>query len=226
MLQCLKDNRETKNEKRNLPPPYSLKAFTLSEVLITLVIIGVIAAITVPTLIQNHKRQEATDRLLKFYSTINQVILKANADGNNWEYWAEAKSEAGDTTPETATNFANNYLLPYLVYHKYETKDRYLYIYLNDGSYFYIFEGGCIDFIFDVNGDKKPNVDGRDQFRFLYCPESYGNICESKKFTPYKLKGHLTRRMALGNCKSNSIYCSSLLFLDDREFKADYPYHI
>ena len=122
MLQCLKDNKETKNEKEIYPPPYGLKAFTLSEVLTAHVIIGIIAAITIPTLIQNHKRQEATDRLLKFYSTINQVILKAKADGNNWEYWAESASGDTDNSSETVKYFAETYLLPYLVYHKYGTK--------------------------------------------------------------------------------------------------------
>ena len=58
MLQCLKDNKETKNEKEIYPPPYILKAFTLSEVLITLVIIGIIAAITVPNIIQSSQNKE------------------------------------------------------------------------------------------------------------------------------------------------------------------------
>lgn len=34
-----------------------LNAFTLAEVLITLGIIGVVAAMTLPTLIQNHQKQ-------------------------------------------------------------------------------------------------------------------------------------------------------------------------
>ena len=34
--------------RKKFTPPYRLKAFTLSEVLITLVIIGVVAVITVP----------------------------------------------------------------------------------------------------------------------------------------------------------------------------------
>ena len=32
------------------------KSFTLAEVLITLVVIGIIAAITVPTIMANHKK--------------------------------------------------------------------------------------------------------------------------------------------------------------------------
>ena len=55
---------------------YSSKiAFTLSEVLITLVIIGVIAAITVPTVMQNTERQEFTTALKKANSVLKQALF-------------------------------------------------------------------------------------------------------------------------------------------------------
>ena len=57
-------------------------AFTLAEVLITLVIIGVIAAITVPVLSANYKSQETVSRLKKAFSTIQQSTYKiALAEG-------------------------------------------------------------------------------------------------------------------------------------------------
>ena len=56
------------------------KAFTLAEVLITLGIIGVVAALTLPTLIQNHQKQVYVTQLKKAYSTINNAYNKmANA---------------------------------------------------------------------------------------------------------------------------------------------------
>ncbi|MFQ8625261.1 MAG: type II secretion system protein [Candidatus Gastranaerophilaceae bacterium] len=42
-----------------------LRAFTLAEVLITLGIIGVVAAMTMPVLIQNHKEKETVAKLKK-----------------------------------------------------------------------------------------------------------------------------------------------------------------
>ena len=42
-----------------------LNAFTMAEVLITLGIIGIIAAITMPSLIKNYKKHEAEVRLKK-----------------------------------------------------------------------------------------------------------------------------------------------------------------
>lgn len=52
------------------------KGFTLAEVLITLVIIGVIAAMTIPTLINNTQKQEFVSGLKKAYSTLNQSLIK------------------------------------------------------------------------------------------------------------------------------------------------------
>ena len=42
------------------------KAFTLAEVLITLGIIGVVAAMTMPSLIQNYKERETVSKVKKF----------------------------------------------------------------------------------------------------------------------------------------------------------------
>ncbi len=48
--------------------------FTLAEVLITLVIIGVIAAMTVPTLMNNTNSQEFRSALKKAISSVNQAL--------------------------------------------------------------------------------------------------------------------------------------------------------
>ena len=48
--------------------------FTLAEVLITLGIIGVVAAMTLPTLIQKNQETELTTRAKRMYSEVNQAI--------------------------------------------------------------------------------------------------------------------------------------------------------
>lgn len=55
--------------------------FTLAEVLITLGIIGVIAALTIPNLIANHKAIEMSTRFKTAYSLISQAIERMKADG-------------------------------------------------------------------------------------------------------------------------------------------------
>lgn len=56
--------------------------FTLAEVLITLGVIGVVAAMTMPVLIQNHREKVTVTRLKKVYSTLSQALVAAiNEDG-------------------------------------------------------------------------------------------------------------------------------------------------
>lgn len=52
----------------------NIKGFTLAEVLITLGIIGVVAAITIPTVIQKHQSKVYTTQLKKAYTELNQAF--------------------------------------------------------------------------------------------------------------------------------------------------------
>ena len=54
-----------------------LKAFTLAEVLVTLTIIGVVSAMTIPTLHQRHTEQATIKKVQKFYSTMFQAYQRA-----------------------------------------------------------------------------------------------------------------------------------------------------
>lgn len=54
--------------------------FTLAEVLITLGIIGIVAAITIPQLINNYKAKRLRTQFLKSYSTIQQAFKEMEAD--------------------------------------------------------------------------------------------------------------------------------------------------
>lgn len=55
-------------------------AFTLAEVLITLGIIGIVAAITISQLINNYKAKRLRTQFLKSYSTIQQAFKEMEAD--------------------------------------------------------------------------------------------------------------------------------------------------
>lgn len=64
-------------------------AFTLAEVLITLGIIGVVAAITMPTLISNHKKRVVETKLQKAYSMIAQAMKfseNEHGDSDMWDF--------------------------------------------------------------------------------------------------------------------------------------------
>ena len=50
--------------------------FTLAEVLVTLGIIGVVSAMTVPTLMQNYQRQSYVTQLHKVYNEVSQAMVQ------------------------------------------------------------------------------------------------------------------------------------------------------
>lgn len=56
------------------------RAFTLAEVLITLGIIGVVAAMTIPTLMNAHKAARYRSQFLKSYSTLQQAFRLMQED--------------------------------------------------------------------------------------------------------------------------------------------------
>ena len=60
--------------------PSKKAAFTLAEVLITLGIIGVVAAMTLPSLIQNYQKKALATQTQKFYSTMSQAVKQYMAD--------------------------------------------------------------------------------------------------------------------------------------------------
>ena len=63
-------------------------AFTLAEVLITLGIIGVVAALTIPTLVQNANERATVVAVKKVYSTLSQaytLAVQENGPPNTWD---------------------------------------------------------------------------------------------------------------------------------------------
>lgn len=84
-------------------------AFTLAEVLITLGIIGVVAAMTIPSLIQSYKEKQTVVALKKFYSTMSQAFNLAKSQGVEPEDWATEKTADGYGADEFMSN-----MKPYL----------------------------------------------------------------------------------------------------------------
>ena len=64
----------------DLPPTKVKFAFTLAEVLITLGIIGIVAALTIPGLMNNYKAQRLRSQFLESYSIVQQVFKQMESD--------------------------------------------------------------------------------------------------------------------------------------------------
>lgn len=91
------------------------KGFTLAEVLITLTIIGVVAAMTIPTLVQNSQKQEYVSKLQKFVSVFSNGMKMAMVNTNcsdllcaDLEFGSLRSATASDPLPQAfldATGF-------------------------------------------------------------------------------------------------------------------------
>ena len=55
---------------------YKRSGFTLAEILITMVIIGIIATLTIPTTVNKVQKIQAVTKLKKAYSTFFGLMLK------------------------------------------------------------------------------------------------------------------------------------------------------
>ena len=87
-------------------------AFTLAEVLITLGIIGVIAALLLHNIGINITKKEIATKVKKNYAILNQTIDRAEADYGdtaNWEYKSYEELET----------WVKTYILPYVQYSKF-----------------------------------------------------------------------------------------------------------
>ena len=85
-------------------------AFTLAEVLITLAIIGVVAAMTIPTLISNYTEKATISKLKKAYATIANVyknVYKLSMIDNG------TAAVMGTTNNANAEEYVTKYFLPY-----------------------------------------------------------------------------------------------------------------
>lgn len=85
-------------------------AFTLAEVLITLGIIGVVASITMPSLITNIKNKGYVEKLKKAYSLISQTTYLVSQDvGIEPKYWSYSKYTDGDENDTLNHDILNAY---------------------------------------------------------------------------------------------------------------------
>lgn len=198
---------------------YIKQAFTLAEVLITLAIIGVVAALTIPTLMNYAFERQAVSAAKETYSLLSQAIAQWQADGNctgdsascpevgppvwpggappnNSDTIAQAlvaKLKVTDAiyTPSAATMAATSWIPDSATFldgsvRNPDTlepilgKDSGVDGDLGLGSHFALANGSVVkingmnwvyNLVFDINGVKKPNRFGKDQFAMsLYTP--------------------------------------------------------
>ena len=155
------------------------RAFTLAEVLVTLGIIGVVSAMTVPSLMQNHQRKTYVVQLHKVYNEFSQALLQYQTDKNAVNLTEAGLSSQGNFDAFVSDYFktvqkCDNSLTPCFS-DDYKTLNGGGVNFHNETSYV-LASGSSIRFILNVEGDKigqvgidingkqGPNILGRDLF--------------------------------------------------------------
>lgn len=86
-------------------------AFTLAEVLVTLGIIGIVAAMTLTSLIENYQKKQTAMRLKEAYSLLNQAVQQSelvNGEINSWNF-GTAHGDFAEGINSAALAFQNVY---------------------------------------------------------------------------------------------------------------------
>lgn len=220
--------------------------FTLAEVLITLGIIGVVAALTIPTLMTAHKKHVTAAKLKRAVSSINQAIKLSESENGEVENWDR-------TLPQN--EFIDKYFRPYMkitqvcnpvtdcgyksdapwTYMNGTTNGSYSHPNFGDRTPFLTMDGFMYTYsifpndsdlimsnnnriiIVDINGSEKPNQFGKDVF-FLY------RIEEEDSIIPYganKTDGEIRRSCSK---TGDGFYCAALIRANGWEIPNSYPW--
>lgn len=89
---------------------YKTKAFTLAETLITLVIIGVIAAITIPMLVADYQEKERIAKIKKMYSALSNAMKLVSVNGGSPDMLGVRDDNMADLTTWFNEYIAKNLL--------------------------------------------------------------------------------------------------------------------
>lgn len=152
------------------------KGFTLAEVLITLGIIAVVAAITIPTIVSYFQEQSYLTQFKKAYTMLSQAYIQSAQENGTADNWA------------TSSDTYNN-LKPYLIVsevcplklgcfpnstkslnggstYTFGTTSTFYKMRLTDGTSIAVSATDPRNIYIDINGNKSPNTWGKDTFSF------------------------------------------------------------
>ena len=89
-------------------------AFTLAEVLITLGIIGIVSAITIPNLINKFEEKKTVSILKETYSMLSQAMIYVVNEHGIVDKWVKSNIQMSDDEFKDTVDTILNYFKPYL----------------------------------------------------------------------------------------------------------------
>ncbi len=217
-------------------------AFTLAEVLITLAIIGVVAALTIPSVVKNYQKQQTVVKLKKAYSVLNQAYNNSQAQNGSYDTW----DKGFDIGTE---EYFDRYWAPYFKIEKvcstgvacgYKNNSPWVTLKGADSTYSintnvlgksFISTDGILyririanssgtteasNIIVDLNNSKGPNMLGKDTFFFERTPK--GILPSAYASSKSTINSNCSREVQSG------MYCAAKIMYDGWEIKDSYPW--
>ena len=225
-------------------------AFTLAEVLITLGIIGIVSAATIPIMLTNFKKRETVAKVKAAYSILSQAVklsVEENGETSGW-----------DTSAPSVV--VEKYLLPYMSgltktkdYQKTQMRtlssqgnletNRYLdwswnltynpiYVMQNGMHFNYSNSNdGYPTIVIDINGSGNPNIMGIDGFTFWIDPKTSSVVPAGYNCSREGILGKGCPTSSDRMCIRDNIwqyyrggYCAALMQKDGWTISKDYPW--
>jgi prepilin-type N-terminal cleavage/methylation domain-containing protein len=221
-------------------------AFTLAEVLITLGIIGVVAALTLPSFFANYQEKELIPKIKESYSLLSQGVITSevtNSSPANWNYELNAE------------DFYNQYLNNYFIINKKITvndvknkgikyiqmdgniatdavvnDNNSIVLEMADGFLLFISEEKNAKFktiAIDINNYKSPNIIGKDLFLFAiqnpYGLTPYGFANGGKTVFSSKYEGTTMLEANPDGCRNSGAFCFAYIMFNDWNMGSKYP---
>lgn len=227
--------------------------FTLAEIIITLGIIGIVAAMTIPSLFVNYQKKRTVNQLKKAYSELSQAIRLSENDNGELSGWNFQKGN-------TPSEIFEQYITPYLKISKsinagnslkyYECSKRRetgLRLISGASTRFKLLSGSEIivsnqkyssdnvsqmDIIIDLNGyNSLPNQFGKDAF-FIMINKDKGLLTmyedDGEKSSIIRNRQQLINGPSAFNyqCNKNGrgMWCGKLIQQDGWQISKDYPW--
>ena len=218
---------------REKVPKGRMRGFTLAEVLITLGIIGVVAALTIPTLISNNNKRIVETRLQKFYSIMQNAVKLSEVDNGSHLKWDKITLNG-----EATKSWFEKYLQPYLKTTSVSNDDIGVIAEFPDGSLVYISYYAVTFYPKSKDADYE-NIGacqmGKSCFIFNFYPGlQNGHSADDAKyilgkgFVPYKFRWDGTENALYNHspygCNNMGQYCTSLIEYNAWKIPEDYPF--
>lgn len=209
------------------------KGFTLAEVLITLGIIGIVAAMTMPMLIQNYQKNLTAVRLKHFSSTMQQAARMREKDNIEGNLQILSTDDVDAFNPDDMEKYFNIYWKPYIKILSTTKMTKGLFVKFPNGTGAYMqrsykcpnegvtcnmYMAFCPQYKYCENIDEGTSYRETLKRRYVFAFWQGGTVPREYTYAPY------TRTQLLERCKTDPYYCSSLIEVDGWTIKDDYPW--